>query len=207
MTSRFVVAALLCLAIGGQSFGQGKKDTKEKGEQAMPDMQEMMKKWQEVMTPGEPHKMLEGMVGMWDVETKAWMGGPGTEPSVTKGSSQMKMILGGRFLQQETTGEMMGMPMNGIGITGYDNFKKKYVGFWIDNTGTAMYTMEGEMDKEGKTCTYWGVMDEPMTGERDKKVKYTISMDGTDTHMFRIYDVAAYGEKEPTVEMTYTRKK
>lgn len=66
----------------------------------------------------------------------------------------MKMILGGRFLQQEVNGEMMGMPMNGIGITGYDNLKKKYVGFWIDNMGTGMYTMEGEMDKEGKACTY-----------------------------------------------------
>jgi hypothetical protein len=170
-------------------------------------MQEMMKKWKDAMTPGEPHALLAEMAGTWDTETKYWMGGPGSEPSVTKGTSKMTMILGGRFLQQEMTGEMMGMPMNGIGITGYDNFKKKYVGFWIDNMGTAMFTMEGELDKDGKTCTYWGLMDEPTTGERNKKVKYTVTMVDNERHVFRIYDPPAYGEKDPVVEMVYTRRK
>jgi hypothetical protein len=207
MTSRFVVAALLCLVVAGQSFGQGKNETKEKGQQATPEMQEMMKKWQEVMTPGEPHKMLQQMAGTWDVVTKNWMGGPGTEPSVTQGTAEMKMLLGGRYLQQDVAGEMMGMPFSGMGLTGYDNFKKKYVSFWIDNMGTGMYTMEGEMDKDGKSCTYWGLMDDPMTGEKDKKVKYVLTMDGPDKQLFRIYDVSAFGEKDPTMEMTYTRKK
>jgi hypothetical protein len=203
-TSRIVLVSLLCVALGaGSAAAQGKKEEKGK----VPDMQEMMKKWQEVMTPGAPHKMLQGMAGMWDVETKTWMSGPGTEPSVTKGTAQMKMVLGDRFLQQEMNGEMMGMPFNGMGLTGYDNFKKKYVSFWIDNMGTGMSTMEGEMDSEGKTCTYWGVMDEPMTGEKDKKVKYTITMLSPDKHVFRIFDVVAYGEKDPTMEITYTRKK
>jgi hypothetical protein len=31
------------------------------------------------------------------------------------------MILGGRFLQQEFAGEMMGGTFLGIGLTGYDN--------------------------------------------------------------------------------------
>lgn len=203
-TPRNVLVLLLCASLGaGSAAAQGKKE--EKGQ--MPDMQEMMKKWQEVMTPGEPHKTLAGMVGAWDVETKAWMSGPGTEPSVTKGTAQMKMVLGGRFLQQEMNSEMMGMPFSGLGLTGYDNFKKKYVGFWIDNMSTAMSTMEGEMDGDGKTCTYWGVMDEPMTGERGKKVKYTIAMEGPDRHIFRAFDVSAYGEKDPTLEITYTRSK
>ncbi len=201
---RIALAMLLSIVLG---TGPAAAQEKGEGKAPMPDMQEMMKKWKEVMTPGEPHRKLEQMAGMWDVETKSWMGGPGTEPSISRGTAQMKMILGGRFLQQETTSEVMGMPMDGIGITGYDNFKKKYVAFWIDNMGTAMFTMEGEMDKDGKTCTYWGLMDEPMTGERDKKVKYTLTDEGPDRQVFRIYDVAAYGDAQPTMEMTYTRRK
>jgi hypothetical protein len=203
-TSRSALVLLLCASLGaGSAAAQGKKQ--EKGPK--PDMQEMMKKWQEVMTPGEPHKALQAMAGTWDVEAKSWMAGPGSEPSVTKGTAKMTMVLGGRFLQQEYSGEMMGMPFNGMGLTGYDNFKKKYISLWVDDMSTGMATMEGEMEKDGKTCTYWGVMDDPMTGERAKKVKYVLTMDGPDRQVFRMYEVAAYGEKEPTMELIYTRTK
>src|SRR4051812_5013882 len=45
------------------------------------DMQEMMKKWAEVSTPGEGHKMLEQFVGKWDTISRAWGEGPGKPPS------------------------------------------------------------------------------------------------------------------------------
>lgn len=35
------------------------------------------------------------------------------------------MILGGRFLLHEYSGEMMGSIFNGIGVNGYDNHTKK----------------------------------------------------------------------------------
>jgi len=180
------------------------KDQKPGGGQ---NMEEMMKKWKETMAPGAPHAMLAEMAGSWDMETRTWMNGPKSEPSVTKGSADFEMVLGGRFLQQKMTGEMMGMPMNGVGLTGYDNFKQKFIGSWVDNTSTALYTMEGTLDKEKKTITYWGVMDDPMTGKKDNKVKYVEVFVDKDKHIFRIYDVGAGGEDQPSVEMTYTRKK
>jgi hypothetical protein len=204
MTSRSLVAGFCMLALTAGASGQDMK----KGEgQSMPNMDEMMKKWKEVSTPGAAHKQLEAMAGTWKVETKSWMAGPGSEPSVSSGTATMHMVLGGRFLQQDMTGSMMDMPFNGMGLTGYDNFKKKYVSFWIDNMSTSMATMEGEMDKDGKSCTYWGVMDEPMTGEKNKKVKYVLTMDSPDRNTFRIYDVDVYGEKDPVMEITYTRTK
>lgn len=201
MRAAVAVAAVVLITAGPLSA-----QTKE-GAEGQPDMQEMMKRWQAARTPGEPHRKLAEMAGEWDVETKYWMGGPGSEVSVTKGTTSMKMILGGLFLHQELTSEMMGMPMSGIGITGYDNTKQKYVAYWIDNTSSAQFTMEGEMEEDGKTCTYRGVMDEPMTGEKNKPVKYTLTMVDRDRHIFRIFDPPAYGEKEPVVEMVYTRKK
>jgi hypothetical protein len=196
----FCVFALAVTFAFNDASAQGKKKSK------MPTQEEMMKKWGEAMTPGPAHKNFEQFVGTWDVETKMWMNGPKGEASVSKGSSEYKLALGGRYLQQEFSGEMMGQPFNGVGYTGYDNFGKKYVSFWIDNMSTAMSTMEGTMDKEGKTLTMWGKMDEPATGEKGKQVKYVTRVVDKDKHVFESYDVTSYGEKQPVMVITYTRK-
>jgi hypothetical protein len=69
-----------------------------------------------------------------------------------------------------------------------------------------MSTMEGTMDKEGKTLTMWGKMDEPATGEKGKQVKYVTRVVDKDKHVFESYDVTSYGEKQPVMVITYTRK-
>jgi hypothetical protein len=196
------VIALAALAAFNDASAQVKKKSKAK----MPSQEEMMKKWEEAMTPGNAHKNFEQFVGDWDVEAKVYMNGPKGEPSVSKGTAEYKLALGRRYLQQEFTGEMMGQPMNGVGYTGYDNFGKKYVSFWIDNMSTAMSTMEGTMDKEGKTLTMWGKMDEPSTGEKGKKVKYVTRIVDKDKHVFESYDVTSFGDKRPVMVITYTRK-
>ena len=159
------------------------------------------------MTPGAQHKMLEESVGTWDAEVKMWMNGPSGEPMVSKGTSEQKIILGGRYLQQDFTGEMMGQSFTGTGFTGYDNFKKKYVSFWIDNMSTGMSTMDGALDKDGKSVTMWGRMDEPATGQKDKKVKYVTRFVDKDTQVFETYDVTSFGDKKPIMEITYKRRK
>jgi hypothetical protein len=72
--------------------------------------------------------------------------------------------------------------------------------------GTAMSTMEGSMDKGGTTLTMWGKMDEPATGEKDKKVKYVTRIVDKDKHVFESYDVTTFGDKQPVMVITYTRK-
>jgi Protein of unknown function (DUF1579) len=207
MRNTLLIRGVMTLAIVGCVCITGPAQEKAKGHKKMPSQEVMMKRWQEAMTPGDAHKQLEALVGSWDADVKVWMNGPGTEPTVSKGTSEQTMSLGGRFLQQQYSGEMMGQPMNGIGYTGYDNFKKKYVAFWIDNMGTAMSHMEGTIDKEGKTITMWGTMDEPSTGEKGKKVKYVTRVIDKDKNVFEIYDVTSWGEKQPTMVITYTRKK
>ena len=204
LTGLLIILFFLMVALAGTNVSA---QTKKKSEKKMPSQEEMMKRWQEAMTPGEPHKMLEESVGTWDAEVKAWMNGPNGEPLISKGTSEQKMVLGGRYLQQDFTGDMIEQPLAGTGFTGYDNFKKKYVSFWIDNMGTGMSTMEGTMDKDGKAVTMWGKMDEPMTGEKDKKVKYVTRFVDKDTQVFEVYDVKTYGEKKPTMQITYKRRK
>jgi hypothetical protein len=115
------------------------------------------------------------------------------------------MILGGRFLQEEFQGEMMGKKFNGMGLTGYDKFNNKYVSFWIDDMGTGMFTTEGTADENGKVLTFTGKMDDPMTGEKGKSMKLITRIVSPDKHIFEMHDLSL-GEKSKTMEITYTRK-
>lgn len=169
--------------------------------------EEMMARWQAAMTPGDAHKKLESFVGTWDVKSQMWPNGPDGPPTESQGTATYKMIFGGRFLEEEFSGDMMQQPLTGVGFTGYDNMKQKYVGVWLDNMGTAVSTMEGVMDGDGKTLTMTGKMDEPMTGEKNKDVKYVMRLVDPDTHVFEMYDPSMGGGNKPAMRLTYTRKK
>ena len=103
------------------------------------EMQAMMETYKKLATPGEPHKLLASMAGSWTTQTKSWME-PNKPPMESAGTADMKMLLDGRFLQQEFTGDMMGQPYSGIGIDGYDNLRKSYVSTWIDTMGTGIFS-------------------------------------------------------------------
>ncbi len=163
---------------------------------------EMMAKWQAAMTPNEMHQKLQPMVGVWKVKAESWMNGP--EPSVSEGTAEYAMVLGGRFLQEAYSGTMMGQPFNGLGYTGYDNVKKKYVGLWMDNMGTSVASMEGQFQPDGKTMTMWGKMDDPVSGKSDD-VKYVTQMVDDNTMVFEMFDPSAGGSK-PMMRLTYTRQ-
>ena len=72
------------------------------------DPAEGMKRWMESGKLGEPHKFLGQLVGEWDTEMKMWMAGPGSPPTITKGSARWWWIMDGRWLGGESTGMVMG---------------------------------------------------------------------------------------------------
>lgn len=202
-TIAFACASLLSAERG---FSQENKSKANDGAKPSADMQEMMKKWMELSTPGEAHKHLAQFVGKWDTVVRMWTEGPDKSPIESKGTSEVKWMMEGRFLLEEYTGQMMGMPWHGMIITGYDNFKKKYVFSSLDNLGTGLYTSEGKFDMANKVLTSFGKMDEPMTGEHDKTIKYVLRTINKDKHVFEIFDEVGGPNEFKVVEVTYTRK-
>jgi hypothetical protein len=192
-------------AISAEEKAVSTKDQPAQTQGAGPDMEEMMKRWEAYATPGANHKMLEPLVGEWTVEARFWMGGQGNPPMESKGTSKVQWILGGRYLQEEFSGEMMQRPFQGIGITAYDNFRKKYLSTWIDSTGTGIFTSEGTADETGKVLTFLGKMDEPTTGQKDKPTKHIVHIISPDKHTFEMHDLSL-GDKSKVFEMVYTRK-
>ena len=116
---------------GGQPAKAKEQTKQEPAIPGMPEMtpetMEMMAKWQKTTVPGQHHQALGAMVGEWTTLTKIWMGGPGTPPMESTGTSTIEWALGGRYIKEITSGTMMGQPFDGIGFTGYDNYKNMYV--------------------------------------------------------------------------------
>ncbi|MCB9358189.1 MAG: DUF1579 domain-containing protein [Calditrichaeota bacterium] len=189
-----VLAALLCAF--NVSFAQ---------EGGMSE-DEMMKKWMETCSPKAEHEMLANGAGEWDCVTKFWMG-PGAEPMVSTGTCVSTMVNGGRVLSETFNGSVMGMPFEGHGMAGFDNFNKVWWSSWTDNMGTAMMYMEGTSDDGGKTITFNTTMDEPVMGVKDKPVRFKSSWKSDDVHVFESWDEVGTEHEFKAMEITYTRKK
>ncbi len=170
------------------------------------DPQKAMEAWMASMQPGKPHEFLKQFVGEWNTTTRIWMAGPGSPPMESAGTASFSLVFGGRFLKQESTGQMMGMPMEGLGFTGYDNNRKLYFSSWIDSLSTGFYINSGNLDQTGTILTQFGTMDEPMTGEIGKMVKYVTRVADADTVVFEIQEVL-YGDPFTVVQIEYKRKK
>ena len=164
----------------------------------------MMEAWQRASAVGEPHKRLGGMEGTWDAEVSMWMA-PGQPPTKSMGTSVNRAILGGRWIEQQFTGSAMGQPFQGIGYTGYDNTKKKYVSTWMDSMSTAVMVSEGAFDAAGKVLTSTSTMLDPMTG-KPAVSKGVMRIVDADHHVYEMWETHD-GRENKTLEIHYRRKK
>ncbi|MEZ5064862.1 MAG: DUF1579 domain-containing protein [bacterium] len=171
----------------------------------MPAMDEaaMMEAWQKTMMPGPEHKEMEYFVGDWKLTSKSWMMGEG-EPQVSTGTAHGEMFMGGRFLHSTTKSEMMGLPFEGLSLSGYDNVKKEHYNLWFDTMGTGVMYSTGNKDAEGN-MVLTGTFPDPMMGN----VAYTMKSKilGPDSYLFEMFMNGPGGEMNRVLEITYQRVK
>jgi hypothetical protein len=199
-------AGLVTALVGGGCLIQ---DEGDKGY----DAEEMHNVWEKFGTPNQHHEKLKRHVGEWDIEMRSWWEGPDREPQVNHAVAHTELIFGGRFLKSEMKGtikfelegKVVEAPIEGMGITGYDTFKRKYVSVWIDSHGTAIHHSEGTLDPTGTVYTYFGTSDDWMTGQHDKPQKFTERWLSEDKLLFEMHDLTLSG-KTKVFEMTYTRR-
>jgi len=202
-----VIGIGVCIVATSHVLSQ---DANDKAPEGMPAMsaEEMahMQEYMELMQPGEAHERLNYYVGTWDTVTKIWMGGPAAEPMTSTGTSTFKSVLGGNWIMEEHSGSMMGMPYQGVGMLGYDNYKKLHVGTWFSNMGTEMLQMAGARNPDSGVVTMYGSMDEPQLGVHGRTVKYVTAPTDADHFSFTIIDLHA-GDDYKVIEIGYTRRK
>lgn len=165
------------------------------------DQAEMMKRWQDSMTPGEMHQLLAKSVGKWN--TEIIMTDPSGKETSSMGSVVFELLLGGRYLKSTHSSSMMGMPFEGIGIDAYDNVEKKFVSIWIDNQGTGIIRMKGDLDEASKTLTFLGEGIDVMSG-LPMKYKSVTQMVNDNKAIYDMYSVQDNKEVK-MFRMIYTR--
>jgi hypothetical protein len=153
------------------------------------------------MQPGEHHEHMKKLLGTYNFTLKMWMD-PSAPPTESTGKRTSEMLLGGRYLEEKYTGTFMGMPFEGIGLMGYDNVTKQYVGTWIDNMGTGIMTSHGQCDKSGWTMV--GESSDPMTGKTWTSRSVVKCIDDN-TFTMEMYAPGPDGKEFKMMEMTCKR--
>lgn len=166
----------------------------------------MQKAWQEYATPGEMHKKMANDVGTWNEELTFWMGPDDTKPTKATTVSQTKMIMNGLYQESRHTGNMMGMPFEGVSTVAYDNASQEYISTWIDNMGSGIMIMRGNYDEASKTIKMEGECTDPIT-KKQKKIREVITMIDANTQKMEMYDMSPDGKEYKSMEIMMKRKK
>lgn len=202
LRATFVALALAGLCAAGVA---GADDTKPAANQPAPSPAEKAyADWMQKNVPGDAHKMLAQCVGEWNTSSKMWMA-PGAPPQTTTGTSSVKMILDGRYLQEQASGNMGGVPFSGIATTAYNVQTKKYEGTWVDNMSTAIYHCDGTYDPATKSITMTGTTYDPVSAKEVNTKTVTRFVDDKN-HVFEWWAPDASGKMYKSMEITYTRQ-
>lgn len=215
MTTRIFLtaAAAMCVAAGTAlaQYDSTKQPPKpatptapktDKPAPGMPSQDQMNEMMEQAAKPGPNHQLLNGMVGDWTCDCTFWMA-PGAPPMQSKGTATNKWTLGNRFVSQEFNGTFMDKPFHGMGYTGYDNQKQKFVGSWMDTASTGIMYSEGTYDAGSKTFTFTASCTDP-TGKPSTMTE-VIKIIDENTHTFTMSGNMD-GKEMKMGEITYHRK-
>jgi hypothetical protein len=162
------------------------------------EMAEMMKN----MMPGEIHEWMAQDVGEWKAEMRMYMD-PSMPPMETEMKAKSEMILGNRYLVSRFSGNMMGMPFEGVSTTAYDNGSGIFYSSWIDNSSTGMTQMKGKWVEKGKVIEYVGVSQDPMSGT-EVRMKEVMTYKDKDTQLMEMF-MEVEGDWVKSLEIRLTR--
>ncbi len=171
------------------------------------DSATMMKAMIEYGTPGDMHKMLTSWNGTWNGETTMWEY-EGAAPKQSTGTAVNSMIYGGRYQSSTHKGNMMGMPFEGMSITGYDNATKKFVSTWIDTWSTGIMSMSGNWDASAKILTMSGTYPDICRPGKECTMREVFTVIDDNTQKMEMYGPdSKTGKEYKMMEIKLTRKK
>ena len=155
-----------------------------------------------VFSPAPEHDWLSTQVGEWEVEC-AYYTIPGEEPIEVQGTETVEQ-LGPFWVVSRFEADMMGTPIIGQAVTGFDPVRKVFVGTWKDSYTPFHYTFEGTRSDDGKSLALSGENFDPM---RQKDSTYHSRTDYlSDSERVLALSVEVDGDFVPILEYRYKRK-
>ncbi|MFN0207291.1 MAG: DUF1579 family protein [Planctomycetota bacterium] len=151
--------------------------------------------------PGPEHEMLRKSIGVWDATMKmegmpeGMPDGKGVETNTALGEFSI--------ISDFRMPDFMGMPFHGHGVLGYSVSKKKYYISWTDSMSPEIMVSEGDYNKEKKTLSMTGEMDQ---GGTRVKSKLVTEMPNDDLRIFKMYNIDG-GKEMLQFTIEYKRRK
>jgi hypothetical protein len=100
-----------------------------------------------VRGPGPEHARLTALCGSWDVELTFWFK-PGAPGMTTKGTSIIRSLLDGLFIEERIDGQLNAMPFTTLSWTGFNTSTHEYEATRIASTNTSRIAENGAWDDQ-----------------------------------------------------------
>jgi len=123
-------------------------------------------------------------------------------PGEWKGTSTISVILGGRFIMEENRDTVMGKPVEGIRILGYDDASKHYEMVSLYTMSTSITKFTGTSTDGGKTVSYSAMSSEP---QGEVPLRALIRQVNNEEFVVTLSARGSNGKFQPFQETTYRR--
>lgn len=126
--------------------------------------------------PGPNHTRLDPLAGRWRVSGRVLADPDGSladDAAPLVAMCEATWILGGRFLESRYVGACLDEPFEGLGLTGFDEHRRRYVSTWVSSTDTELAVHDGEWDDARAALVMTGLMHDPRGGGRVRTTEVT----------------------------------
>lgn len=97
--------------------------------------------------PGPEHARLTALCGTWDVQMTFWFR-PGGPSITTTGTSTIRSLLGGLFIEEKIDGALNGTSFTTLSWTGFNTSTREYEATRIASTNTSRIAESGAWDEQ-----------------------------------------------------------
>jgi len=156
-----------------------------------------------VSRPGTEHRWLDPLVGSWTIDVR-WLGA-GEAETRTSGTSDNRWILGGRFLQCESTAGEGPSRVDATTFYGFDNNQKRFFSLAMHNLATSYRELSGSYDPATQSFLLSGKERDEVTGSV-LVYRELLKIEGPDRHVLKVYVDVQGRAPVKVVEAVYTRR-
>lgn len=150
------------------------------------------------------HTSLAKLAGEYDRVIK-FVGQTGAMAAPSSGTSKFSVVLGGRFILEESHDTVFGRPVDGLRIYGYNDATKQYEMARMYTMSNAITIMEGTSSDSGKTIEFNG--EAGARGGNRMSLRASFRQSDEDHFSVTMSSVGADGKDAPFQETDYARKK
>jgi hypothetical protein len=154
--------------------------------------------------PGGPQASLAKLAGEYN-RIIQFVGQTGAAAAPSSGTAKISVVLGGRFILEESMDTVFGRPVEGLRLYGYNNVTKQYEMARMYTMSTGMTIMKGTSNDGGKTIDFSG--DTNTSGMAKMQLHAHFRQVNDDQFVVTLSMAGPDGKESAFQETTYTRKK